>query len=65
MCLKLWHLLSKVILSLRSVALFQCVCKIYPTFLRMCHTTGRLYLYNRAFFKDIGPSHAVSFSLHA
>lgn len=31
--LKLWPLLSKVTLSLHSVAMFQCPCKICPTFL--------------------------------
>lgn len=69
--LNLWPWLSEVTSSLHSLATFQrvcCwqfVCKLYLTFLNMCFHNGSSYIYKTTFCRDVRPSNAVPFSLHA
>lgn len=69
--LNLWPWLSKVTSSLHLLAMFQrvccqqCVCKLYLTFLNVCFHNGSSYLCNTTFCRDVRPSNAVPFFLHA
>lgn len=72
-CILTWicDLGSAVTSSLHLLAMFQrvccqqCVCKLYLTFLNVCFHNGSSYLCNTTFCRDVRPSNAVPFFLHA